>query len=247
MKKWIALVLLALIVGWQVWAWYWVPLPSDETMIRHFQENRDGFEKLIAAYRAYYPPDDCRPTSGCFWDNNAEIYELKKSLNINKIIVSGFDSAIWMLKDTYSAKPYRDLDDYLNAPASRAEWLDRYHRYKKYVYPKIVSVTLIPGKNRFNPDVKDSQGNAKNYRIDAGNSNDRGFSLRYGRISKAYFHIPAIPKVLPGKLLTQGTGDSKQYFDRHMDSLDRYPENWRRGECVYRQIETHWFLRLCNY
>jgi hypothetical protein len=32
---------------------------------------------------------------------------------------------------------------------------------------------------------------------------------------------------------------------RIFSTLDTYPPNWIKGECVYRQFETHWFIRLC--
>lgn len=32
---------------------------------------------------------------------------------------------------------------------------------------------------------------------------------------------------------------------RIFPSLDKYPSNWTKGECVYRQFETHWFVCLC--
>jgi hypothetical protein len=33
---------------------------------------------------------------------------------------------------------------------------------------------------------------------------------------------------------------------RVFSTLDEYPANWRKGECVYRQIETHWFIEMCS-
>lgn len=32
---------------------------------------------------------------------------------------------------------------------------------------------------------------------------------------------------------------------RIFQTLDEYPSNWIKGECVYRQFETHWFVHLC--
>jgi len=32
---------------------------------------------------------------------------------------------------------------------------------------------------------------------------------------------------------------------RIFPSLNSYPSNWTKGECVYRQFETHWFVHLC--
>ena len=32
---------------------------------------------------------------------------------------------------------------------------------------------------------------------------------------------------------------------RIFPSLNSYPSHWTKGECVFRQFETHWFIRLC--
>lgn len=36
-----------------------------------------------------------------------------------------------------------------------------------------------------------------------------------------------------------------KYKRRLFSSLNEYPSNWIKGECVYRQFETHWFIRMC--
>lgn len=32
---------------------------------------------------------------------------------------------------------------------------------------------------------------------------------------------------------------------RIFSTLDEYPANWKKGECVYLQFETHWFIQMC--
>ena len=64
---------------------------------------------------------------------------------------------------------------------------------------------------------------------------------------KDYFYIPEIPKIEKGRLWYpvtphgNSTGSSRAY-----DSLNYYPFWWRMGECVYRQFEPHWLLRMCT-
>lgn len=65
-------------------------------------------------------------------------------------------------------------------------------------------------------------------------------------IFKDLVFIPAIVRIENGYLLQP----AHPFFgithkDRVLSTLDRYPPNWKRGECVYRQIETHWFLQMC--
>jgi len=66
-------------------------------------------------------------------------------------------------------------------------------------------------------------------------------SLRYlAPVYKDYYYTPSPPRVENGLLRTpSGAG-------RIMATLNSYPliEYW--GECFYRRIEPHWFLRFCQ-
>ncbi len=71
--------------------------------------------------------------------------------------------------------------------------------------------------------------------------------LRYLFIWKDYFYIPEVPRIEYNELL--GPYDTKGEYSarrRVMSSLDSFPDKWKDYECVYRQIEPHWFLRMCN-
>ncbi len=65
-------------------------------------------------------------------------------------------------------------------------------------------------------------------------------------IFKNLVFIPAIVRIENGYLLQP----AHPFFgithkDRVFSSLDEYPSNWKKGECVYRQFETHWFIQMC--
>ncbi|MGZ4969091.1 MAG: hypothetical protein ACXV8O_16115 [Methylobacter sp.] len=70
-------------------------------------------------------------------------------------------------------------------------------------------------------------------------------------IFKDLVFIPAVVKIEDGYLLLPARPLCKCRFDeitpkdRIFPSLDSYPPNWKKGECVYRQIETHWFIEMC--
>jgi hypothetical protein len=67
---------------------------------------------------------------------------------------------------------------------------------------------------------------------------------------KDYFYVPVVPRIEQGRLWwprSPYSGDVHRSA-RVFDSLDVYPADWsqrRPAECVFRQIEPQWFLRLC--
>ncbi len=66
-------------------------------------------------------------------------------------------------------------------------------------------------------------------------------------VSKEYLYIPASPKIEDALLQypVTSTGNPTKKSDRVMSSLNAYPFIWKTGECVYRQIEPHWFIKMC--
>lgn len=72
-------------------------------------------------------------------------------------------------------------------------------------------------------------------------------SFRYGTIWKDYNHFPEAPKVENGQLWTsiddRGRSDSMGLV---LESLNAFPPNWEKGDCVYRPIEPKWFIRMCR-
>lgn len=83
------------------------------------------------------------------------------------------------------------------------------------------------------------------------------FSSRLGRrVMKGYFYVPVVPKIENGLLWWPRSRykGTLHRSSRVLESLDDYPVGWsleppqpRRGECVFRQFESQWFLRLCNH
>jgi hypothetical protein len=82
------------------------------------------------------------------------------------------------------------------------------------------------------------------------------FSPRLGRrVMKGYFFVPVVPRVEGSELWWPVDEKGRVYRKRRvLPSLDEFPPGWfleppqpRRGECVYRQFEPQWFLRLCNH
>jgi len=70
---------------------------------------------------------------------------------------------------------------------------------------------------------------------------------RYTVIWKNFYFFPEEPRIKDGKLfwpLNIKGNYSKQR--RTFPSLNRFPNQWKDFECVYRKIESHWFLSMCN-
>lgn len=71
-------------------------------------------------------------------------------------------------------------------------------------------------------------------------------------IFKELVYFPEVAKI-EGENLWFATSVSyvgkelKGFNSKHriFPSLNDYPDNWKKGECVYRQIDTHWFIYMC--
>ncbi|MFB8828251.1 hypothetical protein ACE0DR_00350 [Azotobacter sp. CWF10] len=65
-------------------------------------------------------------------------------------------------------------------------------------------------------------------------------------MQKEFYHIPVSPRVSEDFLWfpLDLKGSSKGY--RILKSLDGVPDQWEDGECLYRKVERHWFIRMCR-
>lgn len=72
-------------------------------------------------------------------------------------------------------------------------------------------------------------------------------SLYYVSVWKDFYHIPKVPRIENGELLwpVRATGEYSARR-RIFLTLDQYPESWKRFECVFKQVEPNWYLRMCN-
>lgn len=71
-------------------------------------------------------------------------------------------------------------------------------------------------------------------------------SAGWQRIFKELVYFPEIPKIENGKLWWPVDG-KKGYWraDRVFATLSAHPPDWKKGECVYRQFEAQWLIRMC--
>lgn len=78
---------------------------------------------------------------------------------------------------------------------------------------------------------------------------DRYYSntLRHVVVWKDFYFFPQAPRVEEGELWWPARGSEMHSMrSRVLPSLNNWPDQWKRFECVYRRIEPQWFLRMCN-
>lgn len=65
-------------------------------------------------------------------------------------------------------------------------------------------------------------------------------TISHSLVWKGYRNFPVEPRVVNGQLRW---GNSAS---RIVDSLDRFPSDWKTGECVYKKLDATWYMHLCN-
>ena len=79
---------------------------------------------------------------------------------------------------------------------------------------------------------------------------DRYFSpsRRYGTLIKEVLYLPQAPKITQGEAWWPVDAVSGEPTQKRsvVQTLDRYPPNLNKGDCVVRPIEAQWFLSLCR-
>ena len=216
--------------------WYfavWNPLPSDEEMIENFKANRAEFVEVVRRYRTYPREPNKDPS---FWERDGDTLELFRRAGIDSVDAQG----CW-LPDPYSVDTaIRIRDAFKSGLAMQTGMLYKCGaiRIRPATTPRI-----------YHPDYGDTTRHYRN-------------TLLFGVIWKDYYFIPVIPRIEDGKLFDSLRIVGKEFpraqfhekervatnqtWSRVLPSLNQLPRNWEEFECVYRQIEPQWFLRMCN-
>lgn len=63
-------------------------------------------------------------------------------------------------------------------------------------------------------------------------------------VTKKYYYIPFVPIIRRGNLILRGNTVDDQ--GRILQTLDRYPPDFGSRDCVYRRIEPHWYIKMCQ-
>lgn len=230
---------LAALLVW--WAWFHNPLPSDEQMIERFNANRAGFEQLVQGYRNYRRSD-------VFYEQSTnEVKALASRLGVYHVVEAQGASGQWY-PSPYSEETRKILRSLyvrsVSNPAYNKEIMETLHK-------KIPA--LFNGFSATN-DVLDVSKITSVIQLEIGTSaqpTDK-FVLRYGGIYKGYYYFPQIPRMQEGHIVVPVCCHLDESLtirlgQRVLNSLDGYPPDWKRGECVLKRIDDHWFIAMCRY
>ena len=64
-------------------------------------------------------------------------------------------------------------------------------------------------------------------------------------IFKELIYFPEVPKISDGKIWWPTFTDGSTRSSRLFSTLDEYPPDWKKAECVYRKIDPNWFIYMC--
>lgn len=229
---------LALIIGLLVsgfyatyyYFWIWNPLISDEEMIAHFQAHRAEFDELAKRYREYPGTRDAKPW---LWHQQKDIAGLLARAGINRV---DYSTPIW-LPDPYSPETAKTVREQILA--GQGSLLSR-----KY---GALQFTPVPEPRFLSPKNSDRH---------------RSYSPAHNIIWKDYSNFPEVPRIEDGQILMplqvvgmnyptavyheQESVYTNQIRSRTLPSLNRFPDDWKDYECVYRKLNSQWFIRMCN-
>lgn len=202
------------------------PLPSDEKMITHFQTHRAEFETLVKDFQLYtYYPERISfksiPENSVRIKKTAILSLQKRGLWFpNTKVAWQYDMLLNKIKQRQIAnnKLIRDR---------KRKRLDLLNENKsKFPYERYKGIVLTMMQTRsFSRPVL------------------RWVGLR--QASKQYMYIPHNGATEDGLLRQIEFNGSDSLTYSIYDSLTSYPFFWATGECVFRQIEPQWFIRMC--
>jgi len=198
----------------------YVGLPSDEEMIAHLKAHRGEIEELIRRYQSFKMPLSATTEEGKYLLPGAYDWKWEKQHpDTEDIMEKAGIRGIAAGGRIWLPDPYS-----LDSIKKYEEMLRNFNReeYRLYEYSsRVLSIAYSP-RNKYN-------------RV----------NVYYGLLGKGMRYFPQVPKIENGCLIYPGS-KYPTVCHRVLTSLDRIPPNWRRFECVYRQIEPQWFLSLCR-
>jgi hypothetical protein len=242
-RKWlfntlIGLLVIAFLVWWQ---WYYNPLPSDKEMLAHFNTHRSGLEQLVQGYRNFRP---ARTWPGMTsYEHQEEVKELMKELGINHVIEAQGASGRWY-PTPYSERTLQILKALYVRPIDNLADENEVMKTLREQMPVLFNSAQVPLR-----DILDVARTTTVIHAQLGSLKHRysKHRLRYFAtdIHKGYYYFPQIPRVESGRIL-KSSQFGYSLGQRVFDSLDDYPPNWKRGECVLKRIDPHWFIAMCR-
>ncbi len=150
------------------------------------------------------------------WDHSPEMQKIKKRAGIYRIVEDGY----WK-PDLYSVEAQRKL----------LQFDDVKTREGRFALRQFKALEI---------EIADSHGFESSPRYPSSSF-----------VLKNLLYIPTVPKTSNGKLWPpvsppQSQDEYERSAERLLPSLTSYPDNWQHSECVYRQLEPQWFIKMCR-
>ncbi len=226
------------------WQWFHNPLPSDKKMVENFNAHRAVFEQLAAGYRNF------RNRSVFYELSSQEVQKLVKEVGVFHIVEAGGEFSRWF------PEPYSDhtiqvrkslfSGRTIKNQAMEEEVMATFRRELPKLFEgvaplqDVIDVARVTGPTTFalGPDPD---------KVEFGKIRLRYFN---SFINKGYCYFPQAPRVENGHIVNADYSKSEKPYTRPglrvVDSLDDYPPDWKRGECVLKRIDDLWFITMCR-
>ncbi len=244
-RGWPALTALwAGVLGLFVW-WQWLhnPLPSDEEMLRHFNTHRADFEQLVQGYRNY------RQKGVLYEKSSPEVYNMMKKVGLYGIVEASGSAGCCWYPEPYSERTLqirKSLEIRTSkTQATGGEIIATLRRDLPELFENIAPIQNLGDKNRVTCVIDLYPG-----RVPLKQPNYKVRLCYLTLMHKGYYYFPQPPRVENNRIVLARYSLVDHAYthpgQRVLDSLDSYPPNWERGECVLKRIDDHWFITMCR-
>lgn len=225
------------------WQWFHNPLPSDALLIENFKAHRTVFEQLATGFRNH------RDGSKFYESSSQEVRKLMKETGVNHIVEAGGEFGRWF------PEPYSDHVLQVRRSlfvrsvyklAREEEVMATYRRELPKLFEGVAPLKDVMHVARVTVPVTFDLGPEPG-KVVFGKTRLRYFN---SFINKGYCYFPQSPRVENGHIVNAVYTLKNNVYTRPglpvFDSLDEYPPDWERGECVLRRIDERWFITMCR-
>lgn len=224
------------------WQWFHNPLPGDKQLIDHFNAHRAEFEQLAQGYRNHR---DGKKS----YDSTAEALVLMGRAGVNHVIGASGGFGDWF-PEPYSEHTLQVIKALEVRPveklATKEEIIETYRCEFPELFEKFPPVQYLHQVERIVYPIKFYLGPDPTV-LSFGRTTLRYFG---SFLNKGFCYYPQPPRVENGHIINASYSLRDNAYTRPglrvFDSLDNYPPKWKRGECVEKRIDDHWFICMCR-
>lgn len=225
------------------WQWFHNPLPRDNQLVENFNTHRAEFEQLATGFRNH------RNGAVFYESSSQEVRKQMKEVGVNHIVEAGGEFGRWFPEPysdhTIQVRRSVNVGSINNLPTEE-ETMATYRRDLPKLFEGVaplrdvmhVACVTVPIKFYLGPEPG---------KVIFGKTR-----LRYlnSFINKGYCSFPQSPRVENGRIVIADYSLTNNRYTRPglrvFDSLDDYPPDWKRGECVLKRLDELWFITMCR-